>query len=94
MQPAGLAAFEQRQENRSGIYSYEQRSEKLPEPYEQILQQNQTAWEFFQSQSASYRKAVYWWIVSAKKEETRQKRLDELIEACAQGRILPQFLRR
>lgn len=94
MQPAGLAAFEARQENKSGIYSYEQREENLPEPYSGKLQSNPAAWEFFQSQSASFRKAVYWWIVSAKKEETRQKHLDELIEACAQGRILPQFLRR
>lgn len=86
MRPAGLKAFEVRKENRSGIYSYEQRSAELVEPYLGKLKRNRPAWEFFQSQPAGYRKQMNWWVVSAKQEETRLKRLDQLIEASAQER--------
>jgi uncharacterized protein YdeI (YjbR/CyaY-like superfamily) len=92
MQPAGLAAFNARRENRSGIYSYEQRSENLPEPYLGKLKKNKAAWKCFQSQPPGYRKIAMWWIVSAKKEETRLKRLAQLIENCAAGRKISQFL--
>jgi uncharacterized protein YdeI (YjbR/CyaY-like superfamily) len=91
MQPAGLAAFELRQENRSGIYSYEQRRETLDEPYEKILRQNKAAWKCFQEQPASYRRAACWWVVSAKTEETRLRRLGKLIEHSAKGDRIPQF---
>jgi uncharacterized protein YdeI (YjbR/CyaY-like superfamily) len=49
------------------------------------LKRNKTAWKFFAAQPPSYRKTMNWWIVSAKQEETRLKRLDKLIEASAQG---------
>jgi uncharacterized protein YdeI (YjbR/CyaY-like superfamily) len=88
-----LKAFEARKENKSGIYSYEQRSAKLPAPYEKILKKNKAAWEFFQAQPASYRKAASWWVVSAKQEETRLRRLDKLIEDSAHGRTIPQLTR-
>src|SRR5262245_29619124 len=90
MQPAGEKAFEARRDNRSGIYSYEQRSPTLPEPYAQTLRANKLAWDFFQAQPPSYRKAVSWWIASAKRDETRQKRLAQLIEDSANGRIIKQ----
>jgi uncharacterized protein YdeI (YjbR/CyaY-like superfamily) len=86
MQPAGSRAFAARKENRSGIYSYEQRSPELLEPYLGKLKRNQAAWKFFQAQPPSYRKIMNWWVVSAKREETRLKRLDKLIEESAQGR--------
>jgi len=86
MQPAGLAAYQARKEDKSGIYSYEQRSAELPAPYDEKLRQNQDAWEFLYSQPASYRKLAFWWVVSAKKEETRLKRLAKLIEVSALGR--------
>ncbi len=88
MQPAGLKAFEARKENRSGIYSYEQRSPELEDKYARKLKRNKAAWEFFQSQPPSYRKTINWWIVSARQEETRIKRLDRLIETSAKGRRL------
>ena len=88
MQPAGLAAFAARVENKSGIYSYEQRSEQLPEPYASGLRKNSAAWKFFQAQPPSYRKAIGWWVVSAKQEETRRKRLEKLIAESARGRRL------
>ena len=94
MQPAGLKAYEARKENRSGIYSYEQRSPELVEPYLGKLKRNRKAWAFFQAQPPSYRKTVNWWIVSAKKEETRLKRLEQLIEESAQGRRIPLLLQK
>jgi uncharacterized protein YdeI (YjbR/CyaY-like superfamily) len=93
MQPAGLQAFEARTENRSGIYAYEQRSERLAAPYEKRLKQNKAAWDFFQAQTPSYRKLASWWVVSAKREETRLKRLEKLIEDSADGRTLAQYTR-
>jgi uncharacterized protein YdeI (YjbR/CyaY-like superfamily) len=91
MKPAGLQAFAAREENRSGIYSYEQRSPELPDQYAKKLKKNAAAWKFFQSQSPSYRKAANWWVVSAKKEETRLKRLEKLIEHSTHARTIPQF---
>ena len=88
MMPAGLSAFAARRENRSGIYAYEQRSESLPEPFAAIMKKNKAAWAFFSVQPPSYRKTLCWWVVSAKKEETRVMRLDKLIEASANKRRL------
>jgi len=88
MQPAGLEAFKARREYKSGIYSYEQRTADLPEPYRGQLTKNKIAWRFFESQPAWYRKQMSWWIVSAKKEETRLKRLEKLIAESAAGRRL------
>lgn len=91
MQPTGLAAFEARSEKRSGIYSFEQESIEFPEQYAAVLQEDDAAWQYFQAQAASYRKAVTWWIVSAKKEETRAARLEKLKRHSAAGQRLPQF---
>ena len=91
MQPAGVQAFAARKENRSGIYSYEQRSAELPDQYGKKLKQNKAAWKFFQAQPASYRKAVNWWVLSAKREETRLKRLAELIDDSKNERRLRQL---
>jgi uncharacterized protein YdeI (YjbR/CyaY-like superfamily) len=93
MQPAGLKAFELRKEYRSGIYAYEQRSVELPDPYGKQLKKHKAAWEYFQARPASYRKAVNWWILCAKKEETRQKRLAELIEHSTNEQYIPGYLR-
>jgi uncharacterized protein YdeI (YjbR/CyaY-like superfamily) len=91
MQPTGLAAFHARKEDRSGIYSHEQGDVELPEPYLALLRENEAAWEFSEKQPASYRKAVNWWVASAKKEETRRKRLDSLADYSARGERVPQF---
>src|SRR5262249_40349104 len=93
MRPAGVAAYEKRREKRSGIYSYEQRTDTLPEPYARQMKTNKSAWDFFQAQIPSYSKAVSWWVVSAKKEETRQNRLRQLIEDSTRGRMIGQFTR-
>ena len=92
MQPAGLQAYEQRRENKSGIYSYEQRDQiELTEAETKLFKADPKAWDFFESQPASYRKAVLWWVVSAKKEETRAKRVATLIEDSVNGRKIKQF---
>jgi uncharacterized protein YdeI (YjbR/CyaY-like superfamily) len=83
MTPAGLSAFAKRRENRSRTYAYEQRPTELDEPYSTLFKKHKAAWEFFQAQPPSYRKTLNWWIVSAKQEETRQKRLKRLIDESA-----------
>jgi len=88
MHPAGMAAFNARKEKKSGIYSYEQRSANLDGPYEKKLRQNKAAWDFFYAQPPSYRKAIGWWIISAKQEATRLKRLQKLIEESANRKRL------
>jgi uncharacterized protein YdeI (YjbR/CyaY-like superfamily) len=84
MQPAGLKAFQSRTKDRSGIYSYEQRrNAKLDARYEKKLRTNKKAYEFFQAQAPWYQRTSIFWVMSAKKEETRLKRLAALI-ACSQ----------
>jgi uncharacterized protein YdeI (YjbR/CyaY-like superfamily) len=94
MTQAGRAAFEARRENRVGQYSYEQRREELEPHHEKRLRANRKAWAFWVAESAAYRRNMCWWIVSAKREETRQRRLDQLIEASAKGERIPQFTRK
>jgi uncharacterized protein YdeI (YjbR/CyaY-like superfamily) len=91
MTEAGRKAFALRRENRSGIYSYEQRADKLDPKIEKQIKANPAAWKFWRAQTPSYRKTVGWWLVSAKQEETRLRRLDRLIEDSAQGRTLAQY---
>jgi uncharacterized protein YdeI (YjbR/CyaY-like superfamily) len=90
MHPMGLKAFAARIENKSGLYSYEQRNSELQEPYVQLLKKNKAGWKFFQTQSPSYRKMIGWWILSARKEETRMTRLAKLISESVQGKRLFQ----
>ena len=87
MHPAGLAAFERRSEARSGIYAYEQRHAlTLSLEQEQKFRANRKAWAFFQVQAPSYQRIMVYHIASAKREETRIKRLESLISASAEGR--------
>jgi uncharacterized protein YdeI (YjbR/CyaY-like superfamily) len=90
MRPTGLKAFAARIKNKSGIYSYEQRSTELSQPYANLLKKNKAAWNFFENQSPSYRKIIGWWIISAKKKETRMARLAKLINESAKGQRLLQ----
>jgi uncharacterized protein YdeI (YjbR/CyaY-like superfamily) len=95
MRPAGHAAFERGTASRAAGYSHEQRGDvALPEEFERQLKANEDAWTFFQRQPASYRKAAIWWVVSAKQEETKRRRLGTLIADSAQGRTVPPLTRR
>jgi uncharacterized protein YdeI (YjbR/CyaY-like superfamily) len=87
MRPAGLAAFERRSAKKSGIYAYEQRHEIALDPaYEKKLRANKKAWAFFTSSAPYYQRICVYWIMTAKQEPTRLRRLARLIEDSAAGR--------
>ena len=85
MTPEGLAAFEARKENKSGIYSFEQEEIALPAEYEKEFKRNKKAWAWWGKQPPSYKKPAIWWVVSAKREDTRTRRLATLIADSAEG---------
>ena len=94
MQSAGLRAFKARSDGNSAIYAYEQRHEARLEPeQEREFRAHERAWEYFRSRPPWYRKTAIWWVVSAKREETRAKRLRTLIEDSAQGRTVRHLTR-
>ncbi|HEX6263012.1 MAG TPA: YdeI/OmpD-associated family protein [Actinomycetota bacterium] len=89
MIPAGLAAFEARREDRSP-YSYERRASiRLDEDLERRFRRASKAWERFQAMAPSYRKSALHWVMSAKRHETRERRLERLIADSAAGRRVP-----
>jgi uncharacterized protein YdeI (YjbR/CyaY-like superfamily) len=95
MHPAGQKAFERRTDERSAIYSYEQRKKARLDPEaERSFRANKKAWAFFQAQAPGYRKTAIWWVMSAKREETRQKRLATLIGDSQNGRTIGPLTRR
>jgi uncharacterized protein YdeI (YjbR/CyaY-like superfamily) len=87
MHPAGIAAFEARTPPKQGVYTYENRHEaKLSRAQQQRFRANERAWKFFQGQPPGYRQNAIFWVVSAKREETRERRLATLIEDSTHGR--------
>jgi uncharacterized protein YdeI (YjbR/CyaY-like superfamily) len=87
MQPAGRAAHGARTAAKSGIYAYEQRAEARFTPeQERAFRRNRKAWAYFQAEAPWYRRTATYWVVSAKREETRAKRLATLIADSAAGR--------
>ena len=85
MHPAGLAAFEKRDPNRTGIYSFENEPVRLSPAYEKKFRQNKKAWKFFEEQPPGYKKLMIFRIMSGKKEETRLRRLEQTIEVSEKG---------
>ena len=85
MHRAGLAAYERRAPERTGIYSFENAPRELPPEYEKTFRQNKAAWKFFQEQPPGYKRLMVFRTVSAKKEETRLRRLKQLIESSEKG---------
>jgi uncharacterized protein YdeI (YjbR/CyaY-like superfamily) len=87
MRAAGLRAFKARTEARTAVYSFEQRqTAKLPPAYANKLKANVAAWRFFTSQAPSYQRVAAWFVISAKQEVTRSRRLDVVIRESALGR--------
>ena len=87
MQPPGIAAFEARVAGKSGVYSFEQRqTATLGDDFERQFRANAKAWAFFESQAPSYRRTATFWVMSAKQEATRERRLASLIADSAAGR--------
>lgn len=94
MLPAGLAAFAARTEARSGVYAFEQDPSTVePTPEIEAALAAAGAWEFFLAQPTSYRQPAIWWVVSAKRPETRTRRLATLVEDSAAGRRLRHLSR-
>lgn len=85
MHRAGLEAYERRAPERTGIYSFENAPRELPPEYEKTFRQNKAAWKFFQEQPPGYKRLMVFRTVSAKKEETRLRRLKQLIESSEKG---------
>jgi len=81
MQQAGLEAFKHRKAETSGIYSFENQPKTLPKNYEKKFRSNKKAWQFFAEQAPSYRRVMFFYILSAKQEATRLKRLEKVIAA-------------
>jgi uncharacterized protein YdeI (YjbR/CyaY-like superfamily) len=94
MTPAGLAAFEARTDDRSAVYSHEQRRNAALEPeQEERFRAARDAWEWFQARPPWYRRAAVHWVTSAKRAETRERRLRTLIEDSAAGRLIKPLTR-
>ena len=92
MRPAGLAAFEKRTDAKTGVYSFERETELAPE-YEAQLKANEAAAEYFDSRPPWYRRTAIHLVMSAKREETRLRRLQRLIEDSAAGRDVKELRR-
>jgi uncharacterized protein YdeI (YjbR/CyaY-like superfamily) len=90
MAPPGIAAFERRDPSEAGTYSFEQANPRFDQGLERRFRRNRGAWKFWEAQPPGYRKAATWWVVSAKREETRLRRLQTLIEDSGNGRRLAQ----
>jgi uncharacterized protein YdeI (YjbR/CyaY-like superfamily) len=94
MHPAGVKAFKARKGDKTGIYAYEQRkSAKLSRDHEKQFRANQKAWKFFQSQPAWYRRTAIYRVISAKQEETRLRRLAQLIADSERGVAIKELRR-
>jgi uncharacterized protein YdeI (YjbR/CyaY-like superfamily) len=92
--PAGVRAFEARTAARSGVYAYEQpAAAELDAASEREFRADAAAWAYFQSRPASYRRTALWRVMSAKRPETRARRLAELIDCSARGRTIPALTR-
>jgi len=91
MAPAGLRAFAARDEKKSAIYSYENRPRELAPEYEKRFRANKEAWEYWTAQPPGYRRVVTYWVMEAKKEETRARRLAQLIDDSAHRRRIARY---
>jgi len=89
MRPAGLVAFAKRTADKSVVYSYEQKDAAvLDAKHEKTFRANRLAWQFFNLQANWYRRNMIRWVMTAKAEETRVRRLSQLITASAEKRRL------
>ncbi len=92
MHPAGLKAFQERDPRKAERYSFENRLQSLDAASARRFKANRRAWAWFCGQAPGYRRTAQWWVMSAKQEETRARRLGMLIESSARGRKAPPFI--
>ena len=91
MTQAGLEAYAAREPERSDAYSFENAPRKLPAAAEKQFRADKIAWDFFQQQPPGYQRMAIWWVVSAKKPETRARRLGRLIAESRRARRVGQM---
>lgn len=91
MQPPGMKAFEARDAARTGIYSFEVERASFTTAQARTFKRSPEGWKWFHAQAESYQRVATFWVTSAKREETRVRRLQQLIEHSAEGRKLRQF---
>ncbi|HEY4788688.1 MAG TPA: YdeI/OmpD-associated family protein [Bacteroidales bacterium] len=93
MHESGLKAFETRDVKKTELYSFEQSQVRFTTEFETKFKKNEKAWNFFQSQAPSYKKTATWWVISAKQEETRLKRLETLMKDSETGQKIAPLRR-
>jgi uncharacterized protein YdeI (YjbR/CyaY-like superfamily) len=94
VRPAGVRAFERCRAERTGVYSFEQPDEPALTPEQEArFRADAAAWAFFCGQAPGYRRAATWWVVSAKRQATRTRRLETLIADAAAGRRIAPLRR-
>jgi uncharacterized protein YdeI (YjbR/CyaY-like superfamily) len=86
MRPAGRKAFEARSPQKTAVYSYERENAEFSEDQLRRFESDEAAWAFFQAQAPSYRRGATHWVSSAKREETRERRFEKLLEDSREGR--------
>jgi uncharacterized protein YdeI (YjbR/CyaY-like superfamily) len=92
MHAAGLRAFEERDRSRDASYSYERPDLALPEEWLARLRADPAALKYWESETASFRRGAVYWVMSAKREETRARRFETLLSEAAAGRRPAPFL--
>jgi uncharacterized protein YdeI (YjbR/CyaY-like superfamily) len=90
MTPAGEQAFEDNK-SKSGLYAYERELAELGAVEEALFRKNRGAWADWESRPPGYRRVVLHWVTSAKKAETRARRLTTLIDCSAKGEKIPGY---
>ncbi|MCT4580740.1 MAG: YdeI/OmpD-associated family protein [Flavobacteriales bacterium] len=85
MQPAGLKSYEYRNSNKANVYAFEQEKLQFSQEYLTVFQEHKKAWDYFQNLAPSYKKNSIYWVMTAKRAETQQKRLKKLIEDSEKG---------
>ena len=88
MTPAGLAAFEARTADKTATYSYEREQAAFTPAMQRRFRAEKAAWTFFSNQPAGYRRSATHWVMSAKRETTRDRRLEQLVADSASARRL------
>jgi uncharacterized protein YdeI (YjbR/CyaY-like superfamily) len=93
MLPAGEKAFASRSEGKTAVYAYEKAPVEFDRTETTAFRRNGQAWDFWQAQAPWYRRNATYWVVSAKRAETRTRRLEQLIADSAHGRRLRHLSR-
>jgi uncharacterized protein YdeI (YjbR/CyaY-like superfamily) len=92
MRPSGIRAFEERDRSKDASYSYEQPPLELPPDWQAQFKADADAWAYWQAETPSYRRTVTYWVMSAKRPETRERRFATLVADSAAGRRIGQFI--